>query len=255
MGMQCEHGECGWYRFLRGQAGANQLDDIAYRAVMIICVDQPSCPRDPAGNCSPCHPLASLLPHLRSPDAEHRRLGYGCPVDAATDRRCHRGRTGNRYTGVVSNPGRLHNKINKRLKITDRDDQSNGSDPHCRAVGRSEAPDLIQWATCHECRDRRTAGRAQQIQGSSFPRTLRPVQQPAREILAVDMATADQQSVGQQQRLLRVIGDRAGWQPRCDHVVCGRFAKPVEDAEAGSDLFMRHQLGRHAERIANRQAI
>jgi hypothetical protein len=69
------------------------------------------------------------------------------------------------------------------------------------------------------------------------------------------MATAGQQSVGHEQCLLRVVGDRADRQPRCDHVVCGRLAKPVEDTEARSDLFGRHQLGRHAERIANRQAI
>jgi hypothetical protein len=182
--------------------------------------------------------LASPLTQLSSPDAESRRLRDGCAGDAATDSGRHCRRTSNRYTGVVGHPRGLDHKINKRIKITGGDDQSDGSDPHCRPIGRSEAPDLVQWATRNQGCHCRTARWTQQVQRSAFSCPFRPVEQPTGEIFAVDMATAGEQSVGQQQCLLGVVGDRARRQTCCDQVVSRRLPKPVEDAEVVGDLLM-----------------
>jgi len=113
-----------------------------------------------AGRLTPRDPLASPLAQLRSPDAECRGVGDGGPIDAPADGGGHCGRTSNRHACVVGHSGGIRDKINKGIKIAGGDDQSNWSDPHCSPVGRSKTSHLIEWATCDECRQCRTARRS-----------------------------------------------------------------------------------------------
>jgi hypothetical protein len=129
--MQREDREGSRHRFLRRQAGPDQLDDIARRAVMIRSINQANRPRDSPGDGLPGHPLASLLADFSSANPERRRLADGRASNAATDGGRHRCRTSS-YPGVVRHLGRLDDKINKCIKIMRGDDQSNRSDPHCR---------------------------------------------------------------------------------------------------------------------------
>jgi hypothetical protein len=83
--MQREDRKRSRHRFLRHQADPDQLDDVAYRAVMISSIDQANRPRDSPGDGLHGHPLASLLADFSSANPERRSLADGRASNAAAD--------------------------------------------------------------------------------------------------------------------------------------------------------------------------
>ena len=222
---------------------------------MISSIDQANRPRDSPGDGRPGHPSASLLADFSSAISERRRLADGRASNAATDGGRHRCRTSNRYAGVVRHLGRLDDKINKCIKIISGDDQSNRSDPHRRPIGRSEASDLVQRTSCHQRCHCGTAGWTQQIQDPrSRVRSAQLSSRRARSSLSIWPPRASRASATSNACSVSSVIEPTG-SPAAITWSAGGWRNPVEDTEARSDLFVRHQLGRHAERIANRQAI
>ena len=70
----------------------------------------------------------------------------------------------------------------------------------------------------------------------------------------VDAAVARDEQPGQQQRLLGVVGDRAGGHPGRDDLARPAARQPGDRAVVGEDVGAPHRLGRHAQGIADGQA-
>ena len=243
------------HRFLRRHRCTDHVvEQIGEQRVVAVDADAAR-PTDARSDTPTGNPVTVRFRLLSDLLTEVQRLAQIHAVDARRHHRRHRRRTGNPQRGVVSDLAGLHHGANKALRIGDIRRDADRCNAHRCTIGGAVTPGLFRRVAGEDHFDRAFGRRAEQILRALGLHRGFPFDQTLREDGRFDVAVAFDQQFADQNRLFGVIGDRAFRHVRGDRLQWPGILQIGDLAEARLDGFAVQRLRRHAQRVAEGQAI